>query len=70
MRKYKFELRDIRKKIAMTQVELSQRTGLSQQNISAYEIGKNIPLITHAKLIADALGVKVDDLIVPIEKKE
>lgn len=47
----------------LTQEELAERTGLSRQEISLIERGKVRPGIDTIKKIADALEVKVDDLI-------
>lgn len=56
MKEVHFNLKSIRLDKNVTQVELSEKTGISQQNISAYEKGKNIPLIDSAAKLADALG--------------
>lgn len=63
MKEVKLNLKRIRINKNMTQVELSDKTGITQQNISAYEQGKNIPLLDSAAKIADALGVTLDDLV-------
>lgn len=70
MKEIKFDVKKVRLSRNITQVELSEMTGISQQLISSYELEKNIPLIDNAKIIADALGVTVDELIVIKEAKE
>lgn len=63
MKEVKLNLKKIRVDKNITQVELSDMTGITQQNISAYENGKNIPLLDSAAKIADALGVSLDELV-------
>lgn len=70
MKEIKFDVKKVRLSRNITQVELSEMTGISQQLISSYELEKNIPLIDNAKIIADALGVTVDELIVIKDAKE
>ncbi len=53
------KIKDYRKKIGLTQIELAKKTGLSQQSISFMEQGYiNISLRT-LKKIADALNLKI-----------
>ena len=56
-------IKDIRKRLNMTQKQLSVRTGISQVNLSRYESGKRSPKIGTAFKIAKALGCTVDELI-------
>lgn len=70
MSKYKFDLKTIRRRKKMTQVELAERSGVSQQAISFYEIGRSYPNLDNAKSIAVALGVTVDELITIKDAKE
>ena len=56
-------IRYIRKRLNMTQEQLSERTGISQANMSRYESGKRSPKIGTAFKIAEALGCTVDELI-------
>lgn len=56
-------IKDIRKRLNMTQKQLSVRTGISQVNLSRYESGKRSPKISMAFKIAEALGCTVDELI-------
>lgn len=69
--KIKFEpisnkLRELRCAKKMTQTELAQLAGTTQSRLGEYERGDK-PLenmtVGQAKKIADALGVKIDDLI-------
>lgn len=70
MSEYKFDLKNTRQRKKMTQVELAERSGVSQQAISFYEIGRSYPNLDNAKKIADALGVTVDELIIIKDAKE
>lgn len=70
MSEYKFDLKNTRQRKKMTQVELAERSGVSQQAISFYEIGRSYPTLDSAKKIADALGVTVDELIIIKDAKE
>lgn len=63
MIKIKLNLRDVRKSKNITQIELSDKTGIVQQNLSLYERGEKIPQIDTAAKIAAALGVTLDELI-------
>ncbi len=56
-----------RKKQKVTQKELSQRTGLSQANISNIENGVTRPTIDSLQKIADALGKR---LLICFEESE
>lgn len=63
MDEVKFALKDVRRRKGVTQVELSEKTGIAQQMISKYEVGEYLPQLDNAKIIADALGVTLDELV-------
>lgn len=46
----------------MTQVDLSEKTGISKQQINEYIANTRLMTIYNAKLIADALDCSIDDL--------
>lgn len=46
----------------MTQQELAEKTGVSRQTIIAVEAGKYAPSLELAFRIADAFGVKIDEV--------
>ena len=46
----------------MTQLDLAERTGLSEAAVRSYELGARNPKDAHRKAIADALGVSADYL--------
>lgn len=53
----------IRKAKGMTQEELSEKSGLSQQYLSDLERGKRNPTIVTIYHIAEALGVSHEELL-------
>ena len=53
----------IRKARGLTQDELSRISGVPRITIARYETGRVDPTMANAKKLADALGVKIDDLI-------
>ena len=56
-------LREIRKRMGMTQEMLSAFTGVNRVSIAKYETGKTEPSLKTAEKLANALGVTVDELI-------
>ena len=52
-----------RKERGMKQTDLSEKTGFSLSMIKGYEIGHRKPKIEQLKIIADALGVSVNDFL-------
>ena len=64
MEEVKFALKEVRTSKGVTQVELSEKTGITQQNISLYENNVMLPKIDTAAKIAQALGVSLDELII------
>ena len=55
-------LRDARKAAGKSQTTLGEAAGVSAQNISACEKGKNLPTLFTAVALAKALGVSLDYL--------
>jgi transcriptional regulator with XRE-family HTH domain len=64
METVKFELKKVRVNKKITQQDLSDRTGIHQQQISRYERSISIPTLEVAKKIADGLCVTLDELVV------
>lgn len=64
MKEVKFNLKAVRISKKVTQVELADKSGISQQNISRYENSENLPLIDSAAKLASALGVTLDELVI------
>ena len=57
------EIRDARKRAGLTQVQLSEATGIDQASISRMENGKQGITLEYLKRIAQALGVELGDLL-------
>lgn len=60
------KIKELRKEKGLTQTQLAELAGTGQNRISQYESG-DLPVenmtIGQAKKIADALGVKLEDLL-------
>ncbi|MCT4616155.1 MAG: helix-turn-helix transcriptional regulator [Marinifilaceae bacterium] len=61
--KFGEKLSKIKKQKKLSQVEISEKTGISRDAISKYERGDVMPSIEYAKRIADILGVSLDYLV-------
>jgi len=57
------KLRNIRLELGYSQEELSFKTGLHRTYISSVERGKRNISLTNIKKLADALGLKMKDLM-------
>lgn len=53
----------LRKERGLTQVQLAERLGVSQQAITAYESGQRRVPISTLPLLANTLGVSIEELI-------
>ena len=60
----------LRKYHDLSQEELAEKIGVSRQTLSKYETGESLPDIEKSKLLADAFGVSIDDLISYDKNKE
>jgi AbrB family looped-hinge helix DNA binding protein len=60
---FKDNLVELRKIHEMSQEELADIIGVSRQTLSKYETGESLPDIEKCKLIANAFGVSIDDLL-------
>ncbi len=60
---FKDNLVELRKIHDLSQEELADKIGVSRQTLSKYETGESLPDIEKCKLIADAFGVSIDDLL-------
>ena len=60
---YGIRIKEIREQVGMTQAELSEKSGLSQEHISRIENGKFTPNVKTADRIASALGVTLMDIL-------
>lgn len=61
-KEFGIRLRKMMRKEDITQSELAELTGLTQQQISNYMSGKNMPSFAKVDMIARALRCHVDDL--------
>ncbi len=57
-------VRDLRRRLGLTQKELAERCGLSPVYVQFIESGKRHPSLKALSRIAEALGVELDDLFV------
>lgn len=55
-------LRELRKNKGLSQVELSEISGIRQSTLSQYENGSRKPSMSKAKKLADALNMSLDDI--------
>ena len=55
-------IRTIRKKIGMTQMQLSERLHISRAAVAMWETGKSMPRADMLPQIADVLGCTVNEL--------
>ena len=57
------QIKTLRKKYGMTQIELAQKAGIAVNSLRLYEADKRLPRSDAACKLADALQVSVDELI-------
>lgn len=62
------EFKNTRKNIKMTQVELSEITGIPQPNITRFESGKSNPTLEMMVKMAAAMGMEIEISLKKIEK--
>lgn len=60
-------IKEYRKALGLTQVELGQKVGTSGANISSWEVGRTEPNVGQAILLAKTFGCSVGDLFIDIE---
>lgn len=65
----KFELESLRKRIGLTQAQLSDKSGVPQTTISGIEKDGRNPNVVTARRLADALGVDMNDMLVKEAKQ-
>ncbi len=56
-------LRQVRERLFVTQAELSARTGIAEATLSRIENGLQRPRISTVRKIAEALGVRPEELV-------
>lgn len=55
-------LKEVRKAKGLTQLQLSEVSGVNRVSIAKYESGKSTPSLQTAERLAMALGVTIDEL--------
>ena len=58
---FKDNLVQLRKMQNLTQEQLAEKVGVSRQAIAKWEAGDTVPDLEKSRLLADALGVSLDD---------
>ena len=56
-------IKEARKAVGLTQTELAERIGVSQSAVAQWETGITHPSYATLRPLANALGVRVDDLV-------
>lgn len=56
-------MRRAREKAEITAVELSKRSGVDAWSIGQFELDRHLPRIDRLELLADALGISIDEYI-------
>jgi HTH-type transcriptional regulator, competence development regulator len=59
-------LKDVRQRKALTQQQLAEKAGVNRVTIARIEGGKDEPLPTTLRKVADALGVDPEELLEPV----
>lgn len=55
---------EAREKLGYSQEQIARMTGIKQQAISEYELGKRVPSVVNLLKIAKALKCHVDELMI------
>ena len=63
MANFSERIRELRRKIVMTQEALGKIIGVGQDSISIYEKGKHYPEVRNLMILADYFGVSTDYLL-------
>ena len=56
-------IKTVRKAKGMTQVQLAEKVGCTQKDISRWESGERTPNTASLKKLSQALGCSMDDLV-------
>ena len=60
---YGIRIKEIRERVGMTQLDLSKKSGISQEHICRIENGKFTPNVKTADKLAGAMGVTLMDIL-------
>lgn len=63
-------LKQLREESGLTMTQIGEIIGETRQRVFKFEIGRNIPSLGTSQLLAEALGVKVDDIIASTLKSQ
>lgn len=64
--RFGLNLAEAREESQLTQAEVAERASMNQPQISTFEQGKVCPRLDSAVRLADALGVRLSDLLFEI----
>lgn len=64
-----YVLKKFRREAGLTQVQLSERVGVSPSFIGMLESGRKKPSLNMLFRLADALGIRASDLLATMEKE-
>ena len=53
----------MRKLLSMTQEDLAEKVGVTRQAVAKWESGESLPDLEKSRLLADALGFSLDELV-------
>ena len=53
----------MRKLLSITQEDLAEKVGVTRQAVAKWESGESLPDLEKSRLLADALGVSLDELV-------
>lgn len=56
-------IRALRIKAKMSIAQLSQKSGIKPRVICSWERGERVPRVDKAKTLAEALGVRIDEIL-------
>jgi transcriptional regulator with XRE-family HTH domain len=62
-------MRAAREEAGLTQYELAAITGISPTSLNQYERDKHTPRIDMAEMLADTLGISIDEYVGHVESK-
>ena len=60
---FKDNLVQLRKLKNLTQEDIADKVGVSRQTVAKWESGESLPDLEKSRLLADALGTSLDDLV-------
>ncbi len=59
----KERIRELRKEVCETQVQVAEALGIAEQHYQKYERGASLPSLENAWKLADHFGVSIDYLV-------